>query len=70
MSDIVTTENGLVIGNQDAPIGITFTLDGEEWICNDIKTVQELVEKFIAYANRDDYVRSLEARIKHLESIL
>lgn len=70
MSNAVTTENRIVIGDPSAPTGIKFTLDDEEWVCHDIKTLTELVEKFQAYATRDKYVRDLEDRVKHLESIL
>ncbi len=70
MSNTVTTENRIVIGDSSEPAGIKFTLDDEVWICYDIKTLTELVEKFQAYATRDKYVRDLEDRVKHLESIL
>ncbi len=70
MNEYGTTEKGLIMGKGCEPTSITFTLDGEEWVCHDIKTLKELVEKFQAYANRDEYVRQLEERIKHLERIL
>lgn len=70
MSDIGIISGGVEIGDPLEPQSITFALDGEKWTCYDIKTLKELVEKFQAYATRDKYVRDLEDRIKHLESIL
>jgi len=70
MSDLGITKGGIIMGDPFAPTSITFRLDDEEWVCHDIKTLKELVEKFQAYATRDKYVLDLEDRVKHLESIL
>ena len=58
------------LSDKDTTSSILFSVNNETWECKTIPTIIELVEKIEAYGNRDEYVRELEDRIKHLESIL
>lgn len=66
---LVSTGESLTFS--EVPVGnICFNINGESYECKNIKSLQEIIEKLEAYDNRDEYVRTLEAKLHDAEDLV